>query len=94
MGMQAAALCADISGASAACQEIKAEKIIFRLPGTAALKISAQIATVCIPTRSMGTRKSRQGRQRIARQFIAGLEDTNTLQVPLGTTETVQILSY
>ncbi len=76
VGMQAVALRADISGALSVCQEIKAEKIIFRLPGTAALKISAQSAAACIPTRSMGTRKradtskSRQGRQIIARQFM------------------------
>ncbi|MCP4112290.1 MAG: hypothetical protein GY749_43325 [Desulfobacteraceae bacterium] len=36
--------------------------------------------------------QSRQGRQRIARQFIAGKGQHNSVQVPSGTTETVQFL--
>ncbi len=56
VGMQIAALRADIPEASVICQEIKAEKIIRRICKTyGTLKISAQSATACIPTRSMGT---------------------------------------
>ncbi len=59
VGMQVAALRADISGALVICQEIKAEKIILKLcRTTGTLKISVQSATDCIPTRSMGTRKT------------------------------------
>ncbi|MCP4109493.1 MAG: hypothetical protein GY749_28885 [Desulfobacteraceae bacterium] len=50
VGMQGVALCADIPDIGLSVRKSKLHKT------TGTLKISAQSATACIPTRSMGTR--------------------------------------